>query len=198
MTLLLISAVVAGIVSGTFLPQSVAGSLETFTTLALCVLLVGIGIDLGRSKNRIRTNLAAMGWHILYIPLLVAIGSISGTIISGLLLRMPLNESAAIGAGFGWYSLSGVLLAQIHNVETGALAFLTNVSREIIALLTIPLLAARVGFITSIAPGGATTMDTTLPLIAKSTDNSTAVIAFINGLILSMLVPILVPILIQI
>jgi uncharacterized membrane protein YbjE (DUF340 family) len=37
-------------------------------------------------------------------------------------------------------------------------------------------------------------MDTTLPIISKATDGKTAIIAFVTGLILSILVPILVPI----
>ncbi|WP_366922734.1 lysine exporter LysO family protein [Metallumcola ferriviriculae] len=197
MTLLVLAAVIGGIVSGVFLPPSSVGLLDNLTTVALTILLVGIGIDLGQNKDTILKDLKKLGWHILYIPILVALGSILGTAVSGVIIGIPLNEAAAIGAGFGWYSLSGVLLAKLHSVETGALAFLTNVSREVIALLLIPLIANRFGFLTSIAPGGATTMDTTLPLIAKSTDRNTAVIAFVNGLVLSALVPILVPLLIH-
>jgi len=46
---------------------------------------------------------------------------------------------------------------------------------------------------TAIAPAGATSMDTTLPLISRYTSEKIAVISFINGVILSTLVPILVP-----
>ncbi|MFZ5648571.1 MAG: lysine exporter LysO family protein [Bacillota bacterium] len=109
---------------------------------------------------------------------------------------MPLKEASAVGAGFGWYSLSGVILSQIYSVEAGALAFLTNVMREIIAFVLIPVLAARIGSLAAVAPGGATTMDTTLPLIARSTDADTTVIAFVNGATLSAMVPVLVPLLI--
>lgn len=110
---------------------------------------------------------------------------------------MPMNESAAIGAGFGWYSLSGGLLAKIYSVETGALAFLTNVSRELITFVVTPILAAKAGRMAAVAPGGATTMDTTLPLIARVTDPETALVALVNGTVLSSLVPVLVPLFIS-
>lgn len=179
------------------IPADFVAHLETVTTLALCLMLVGIGIDLGSQKEA-WTRLRYLGWRIMLVPALVAAGTLGGATLAGLFLGMPMNEASAIGAGFGWYSLSGVLLAKIYSVEVGALAFLTNVMREVIALFLIPLLAARIGSLAAVAPGGATTMDTTLPLIAKSTDADTTVIALINGTTLSALVPLLVPFLISI
>lgn len=133
-----------------------------------------------------------MGLKVLLVPLMVAIGSIVGSVIGGSILGMPFNESGAIGAGFGWYSLSAIELAK-HSAELGTLAFITNVSREIIAIITIPLIAKYIGKLESIAPGGATSMDTTLPIVSNATDGNTAVISFITGVSLSLLVPILVP-----
>lgn len=89
--------------------------------------------------------------------------SVAAAVLAGLLLAMPLKEAVAVGAGFGWYSLSGVLIAATHSVELGATAFLANVARELMAFLLIPLLVSRVGKLAAIAPGGATTMDSTLP-----------------------------------
>jgi uncharacterized membrane protein YbjE (DUF340 family) len=80
-------------------------------------------------------------------------------------------------------------------VELGALAFIANVLRELLAIICIPLAARYLGSLVAIAPGGATTMDTTLPLIAEATQNEATVAAFINGAILSALVPILIPLL---
>ncbi len=74
----------------------------------------------------------------------------------------------------------------------GAIAFLTNVFREMITVILIPILAKRLNGYTAIAPAGATSMDTTLPLIAKATNPEIAIISFINGVILSSLVPVLV------
>lgn len=197
MTLMVVLTIFIGAALGHWvIPVDFLDHLETVTTLALCLMLVGIGIDLGSQKDS-WTRLRYLGWRIMLVPLLVAVGTLGGAVLAGYFLDMPLREASAIGAGFGWYSLSGVILSKMHSVELGALAFLTNVMREVIALLLIPLLASRVGSLAAVAPGGATTMDTTLPLIARSTDADTTVIALVNGTTLSAMVPLLVPFLIN-
>ena len=191
------AAILAGALLGYWvLPVGMVGYLDQATSLALCIMLVGVGIDLG-SQRQTWLRLRALGWKILLVPALVAVGSLTGAIVGGVILDLPFNEASAIGAGFGWYSLSGVLIAKIYSVETGALAFLTNVSRELLAFVLIPVLAAKLGNLVAISPGGATTMDTTLPLISKATDADTTVIAVVNGTVLSSLVPFLVPVLIH-
>jgi len=192
-----IGSVLLGVVTGYWLlpPQRVA-VLDNITTASLCLLLFGVGLDLGSRRDTWR-RIPVLGPQALMVPVLVAAGSLAGAMAGGVFLGLPLNEAGAIGAGFGWYSLSGVLLSKIYSVQTGTLAFLTNVMRELLAFLLIPPLAARLGKLAAVAPGGATTMDTTLPLIARVTDADTAVIALINGSLLSALVPVLVPLLIR-
>ncbi|HBV95455.1 MAG: membrane protein [Peptococcaceae bacterium BICA1-7] len=193
MTLFVMGAILFGVIIGRwFIPEAFTLYIDPVTTLALCVMLVGIGIDIG-SKRETWGKLWEMGIKVFLVPVLVAAGSLAGAAAGGTIMGIPLNESTAIGAGFGWYSLSGVLLAKIYSVETGALAFLTNVARELIAFIIIPILAARSMGVVAVAPGGATTMDTTLPLIARVTDPETAIIAVVNGLVLSSMVPVLVP-----
>lgn len=197
MTWLVLAAIMLGIILGYgFLPAHWMANLDLITTLALGIMLVGVGLDLGSRREAWR-RIWKMGWKILLIPILVAAGTLVGSLLAGLLLQMPLREALAVGAGFGWYSLSGVILAKIYAVETGALAFLTNVTRETLAFVLIPLLAAKAGKLVAVAPGGATTMDTTLPLIARVTDGDTAMVALVNGMVLSALVPVLVPLLIR-
>lgn len=193
MTWVILGAVFFGIALGHWLvPEGFVQYLDTITTTALYLLLLGIGVDLGRQRE-VWARLWNMGWKVLLLPFLVAVGSLTGAAVSGIFLGLPFNESTAIGAGFGWYSLSGVLIAEIYKVETGALAFITNVARELLTFITVPLVARYIGRLSTVAPGGATTMDTTLPLITKATDTDMAVIAFINGSVLSALVPLLVP-----
>ncbi len=197
MTVWVLTAVVAGIAAGRWLiPGEVYGQLDQISTVALAVLVFGVGIDVGRNRG-VWQRIQSMGLTILMVPLLVALGSVAGAVLAGHFLGMPFNEAGAVGAGFGWYSLSGIILAQIYNVETGALAFLANVIREVLALITIPLLARYVGRLSAIAPGGATTMDTTLPLIVRFAGPEVAIIAFFSGVILTLAVPVLVPLLIN-
>lgn len=197
MSFSIILTVIAGILSGLFIfPDAFAKHIGLIIDIGLCLLLFFVGMDIGRNKE-ILNQIKSKGYKILLIPFGVAVGSIVGSILGGFALGLPINESSAIGAGFGWYSLSAIVLSK-YSAEIGALAFITNVCREVIALISIPYIAKYIGKLEAIAPAGATAMDTSLPIISKATDGNTAVISFITGVVLSTLVPILVPILISI
>lgn len=186
-----------GIFLGHFLlPNSVINYTDFIIDIGLCVLLLFVGIDIGRNKS-VLSKIKKMGFKILLIPIMIMIGSITGSWIGGFFLNLPFNESGAVGAGFGWYSLSSMMLSS-YSAELSALAFISNVTREILALVSIPFIAKYIGYVESIAPAGATAMDTSLPVISNSTNSKTAIISFITGVILSTAVPILVPILINI
>lgn len=197
MSLLIIASVFAGVLIGLFIiPKSYFSYLEVITTYALGILLFGIGIDIGRNRE-IFSQVKGLGWKIFTIPVLIAVGSIIGAIFFGYFLGLSGNEAAAVGAGFGWYSLSGIILAKIYSVELGSLAFLTNIFREFITFLILPFVVKYLGKLACIAPGGATTMDVTLPLIKETAGDEIVIPAFISGVVLSTLVPILVPFLIN-
>jgi len=183
----------AGMAAGVFLlSPGLIETLEQVINVALGFLLLGIGVGLGKERL-LREGLKKYGWRVLLIPLLVAAGSIAGASLCGFFLDLTCKETAAVGAGFGWYSLSGVLLTGLHSAELGALAFLANILRELMAILTLPLVVKTLGNLVGIAPGGATTMDVTLPLIEKVAGREFVLPAFINGVVLSLLVPLLVP-----
>ncbi|ARC84967.1 hypothetical protein U732_4149 [Clostridium argentinense CDC 2741] len=192
MTIIVIVSMILGIGFGYFIfPQSIIENLDTIASICLYVLIFLVGIDVGSNKKIIK-DIKAIGIKVLIIPIGVIFGSLVGGLISGLIFRMPYNESLAVASGFGWYSLSGIMLTELANAQLGATAFLSNVFREVIAVISIPILAKRLNYYSAIAPCGATSMDTTLPLVAKATDSEIAVIAFINGVILSSLVPVCV------
>lgn len=195
MTYMIILSLVAGILCGYFLlPANIMPGVDTLTTVALNILVLSVGIDIGSNKQ-VFHDLQKAGLKILLVPAAIIIGSLAGGAVAGFIYKMPTSTGLAIASGFGWYSLSGVLLSDIANIEIGTIAFLTNVMRELITVVTVPILAHKLNYITAIAPAGATSMDSTLPLIAEETDRQTVLIAFINGVILSSLVPILVPLL---
>ena len=199
MILGILAVIILGIVLGQFFPLDLlVNNLDSISTFCLSILLLGVGIDLG-SNQQVIAKLKKLGWKVLLIPLLIAVGSIIGTMVVGVIIDLSINESSAIGAGFGWYSLSGVIISKVYQADIGVLAFLTNVFREVFAIILIPILAKWNNKMIVVAPGGATTMDTTLPLISKSVaEKEIVAVAFISGAVLSSLVPILVPILIKI
>lgn len=192
----IILSVLLGMGLGYFiLPESLLQYTDIVIDIGLCFLLLIVGMDIGRNK-KVLSQIKKMGLKILLIPAMVMLGSIVGSIIGGFLVRLPINEASAVGAGFGWYSLSAMMLAN-YSSEISALAFISNVVREVIALISIPFIAKYIGNLESIAPAGATAMDTSLPIISRSTNAQTAVISFVTGVILSSAVPILVPLLIN-
>lgn len=195
MTVLILGAMLVGIIAGlTVFPASAQIYIPYATSIALDFTLFTVGIDLGGNRE-VWHQVLHMGWYVFLAPLGVGIGSVSAGILAGVLLGHTWREGAAVGAGFGWYSLSGVLISNLHSVSLGTIAFLSNILREVFSILLAPFLARKVSPLLLVAPGGATTMDTTLPLLVSVGPKGIGVIAFVNGFALSALVPFLVPLL---
>ena len=112
--------------------------------------------------------------------------------ISTFFIDIGLRESLAIGAGFGYYSLSSIFITKISGEALGVVALISNISREIATLLITPLLVKYFGKLAPIASGGATSMDTTLPIITKFVGKEYAIISVFSGIVLTILVPFLV------
>jgi uncharacterized membrane protein YbjE (DUF340 family) len=193
----IIMAVVLGICAGYFiLPEDILNYTNYIIDIGLCLLLFFVGMDIGKNKDII-AKIRELGLKIIIVPIMIIIGSILGSIVGGTILSLKVNEAGAVGAGLGWYTLSAMILAD-YSPKLSALAFITNVIREVIALTIIPIVSKYIGDIESIAPAGATAMDTSLPVISNATNPQTAVVSFITGVILSMSVPLLVPLIISI
>lgn len=193
MTLLVVGSLGTGLVLGvTILPSSLVAILDAATTYSLLALVFGVGVGVGADREALRYA-RHFGWWVFAIPLLVAVGSVAGAIALAFVVGMPVWEVAAVGAGFGWYSYAGVVLFELHSTELGTIAFLANIFREIVTILLLPGIARHLGGVTSIAPGGATTMDVTLPIIREVSGDEFVVPALINGMVLSALAVVLVP-----
>lgn len=198
MTFIIVGGFFCGVLIGfAVIPSGVSEFLPILTNWALYFTIFAVGIDLGQNQEMWK-QFISIGRFVFLAPLGIALGSVLAGMITGKLLGWSFWEGGAVGAGFGWYSLSGVMISEIHSVGLGTIAFLSNVLREILAIIMIPFLAGRIGKLALIAPGGATTMDTTLPIIASVGPPGIALIAFVNGIVLSSVVPILVPFLLSI
>lgn len=170
---------------------------EDLTTYALFVLMFLVGISIGSDKSAFYI-LRKLNFKVVLVPLTVIIGSLLGTaIISLMLADIDIKEATAVGAGFGYYSLSSIFISQLHSQELGVIALLSNIFREIITLLGVPILVKYFGKLAGIATGGATAMDTTLPVIVKFTGKEYGIIAIFSGIILTILVPILVTVILE-
>ncbi|MBN1835774.1 MAG: lysine exporter LysO family protein [Spirochaetales bacterium] len=188
----LLGVLAAGILTGRFLPLLRELRPESVITWILYGLLFLIGITLARSGLRLRELLDHSLW---ILPVGTALGTLAGGGALALLLRQRLGSGLALSAGFGWYSLSGVLLIELDGPTLGATAFLANMFREALALILIPLLARGRYSYVAIGVAGATSMDVTLPLIEKSCGPRSVPFSVASGALLSTAVPILVPLL---
>ena len=132
------------------------------------------------------------------IPACVVAGTFIGVIITNVFTpNIRLVDALAIGSGFGYYSLSSVIIAQVKGQTLAILALASNIFREIFTLLFAPLLTKIFGKYALVASGGATAMDTTLPVIIQNSGKSFIVIAIFSGLVLTFLVPVLVTFFVQ-
>lgn len=187
---------IIGVVCGRFFGLAeIIENIDLWITAALCVMVFAAGIDVG-AKRIVFRRLREYHAKVLLIPLGTLAGSIIGGLLAGWILGIPANESAAVAAAVGYYSLSAGIMAGLGGPALGALTFIANILRELLSFALIPLLArfVRPPHV-AIAPAGATSMDTTLGIIAHSTNEEVMVMAMINGVILSAAVPVLVPLL---
>ncbi len=192
MIIIALISLVAGVLFGQFVfDVNVINMFSHISDYALYILMFAVGISVGTNKQVFR-KLKEYHVKIIIIPFGIIIGSIFGGIVCSIVLKMPLNESLSIASGLGWYSLSGVLLTNLGGAQLGTLAFLSNIMRELFSFLSIPFVAKHFNKYTAIAPAAATSEDTTLPMLIKYTSADVAVMAVINGVICSAVVPILI------
>jgi uncharacterized membrane protein YbjE (DUF340 family) len=191
-TLFVVVCVCSGLAAG-FLSHVFIPFLDDAILAVLVILVFGVGLDIG-ARGDAWTKVRSLGPKLLAIPVLSALGSLTGVALTASLVwgHTP-RHALALGSAFGWYSLSGPLLTRLASPEIGAIAFLSDATRELTAFLFIPLVARRIGFSEAVALGGATSMDTTLPLISQSTGGEAAPLAFVHGMVLGLVVPILLP-----
>lgn len=164
--------------------------LDSVLDVGLCLLMLFVGISIGVNR-KILKDLKNLGFKFLFIPIFALIGSILGGLIFAAIVKMPLAHGGAIASGMGWYSFSAILIAP-YSTSLSFLAFTTNILREILAIILIPFISKKIGYLETIGASGATAMDTALPMIAKSTNEQTVLLAFISGIIMTILVPVFV------
>ncbi len=165
-----------------------------WVTLFSLIFLVGVsmGLDMSRILAMSREKIL---WSLKLVIATVA-GSLSGGLITYLLLGKPaLRYSLAISAGMGWYSFTGTYLTSM-DPYLGFLGYLSNVLREIYTYVTYPILGKKLRH-SPISLGGATTMDTTLPVITSVSGSEVGVLAFIHGALLTLIIPVIIPALVS-
>lgn len=186
-------SLVGGLLFGyLFLDTGVKDTLDLILMSALDVMIFIAGIEIGSNcgilKRICNLHSALLA---LAIPLAVACGSICGALFLGHIAGLSAYDSLLVGGGLGWYSFSSVVISAMYSTEIGTVAFLANMMREISGFFLIPLLV-RVHKFLALAPSGAATMDSGLPVVIKYTNLHVGMYSFINGLVLTLIVPVLI------
>ena len=159
--------------------------------ITLCALMACVGFSVGHDSDTL-ARFRALNPGLVLLPLCTIVGTLAGCAAASLLTPHSAAEGMAVGAGFGYYSLSSILITGSKGAALGTVALISNIIREIITLLCAPLLARWFGTLAPIAAGGATTADTTLPVIIRSSGNDMAVVSIYHGFVVDFSVPFLV------
>lgn len=134
-----------------------------------------------------------LSWKVLMVPVAAFVGSCLASILNYLILsnQYNLNEIFSLAQGYGWYSMSGILFTELHSAQLGGIALLTDLFREIFAILLMYCLGWRFPR-SAISSAGATSMDVTLAMVKQSCGTHYVPHAMMSGLILSLLAPLLI------
>ncbi|MCK9639891.1 MAG: lysine exporter LysO family protein [Prolixibacteraceae bacterium] len=191
-SLIIFGFFVAGVLAGLSGKLPTGYDFDKFGNYALFLLMFLAGVSIGSDKNSWKV-LSTYNYKIIWVPVTIIVGTLAGSALVTLVIpTLTLRESLAVGAGFGYYSLSSAFITQLHSHSLGVVALLSNIFREVATLLATPILVKYFGNLAGIASGGATAMDTTLPVISKYSGKSYAIIAVFSGIVLTILVPFLV------
>ena len=149
--------------------------------------------DPDRNDRTLAGRVRRLDPRLALLPVATAVGTLAGAALAApLLAEWSLTDSLAVGAGFGYYSLSSIFIADFRGPELATIALLCNVMREIFTLLAAPLVARWCGPLAAVSIGGATTFDTTLPIITQAAGRPYAVVSGLHGCVLDFSVPFLV------
>ena len=191
-SLVIVAFFVAGCVAGLFalVPFDVAGA--RVSTYVLYALMFCVGVTLGHDET-LAGRVRRLDPRLALLPVMTAVGTLAGAALATPLLPpLAVTDTLAVGSGFGYYSLSSIFIADFRGAELGTVALLCNVMREIFTLLAAPLVARWCGPLAAVSIGGATTFDTTLPVITQAAGKPYAVVSIFHGCTLDFSVPFLV------
>ena len=166
-------------------------------TLYLLIFVVGVSVGLDKEFwQRIKKESKID----LLLPFVTIFGTLSGGLVAVLVLNVistgdvdvTTADTMAISSGFGYYSLSSILINESRGAFIATIALTSNILRELITLLLAPVIVKYFGPLALISAGGATSMDSTLPVITKYAGLKYVPLSVYNGVLVDFSVPFLV------
>ena len=191
-SLLIIGIFFLGILAGYFHLNLSVLLYSDISTYVLYAMMLFVGFSVGSDGN-LRKQFRSIKLTILIVPFTVILGTALGMACYHLIFIYPgLSDVYVSGFGLGYYSLSSIIICKISGETIGVIALLVNIIREIITLVCTPLFVRFFGNLAPIAAAGATSSDTTLPVILKFSGKAYVFISVINGIVLTLLVPVII------
>lgn len=159
--------------------------------VALCGLLLFVGLGIGLNPE-MKKEVRSLSPRMALLPVVTIIGSWLGALLIWTVLHRTLSDCMAINSGFAYYSLSSIFITEYRGAELGTIALLANIIREMLTLLGAPLMARWFGPLAPISTGGATTMDTTLPILSQTVGQRYIALCIYHGFVVDFTVLFLV------
>ncbi|MGH0054492.1 MAG: lysine exporter LysO family protein [Sphaerochaetaceae bacterium] len=162
-------------------------------TYLLYVLLFFVGMGMVHRNISFKGVFSDKGLFLL--PLYTILGTYVGGAAVAMVTPYRLSEVLGMLSGFGWYSLSGILISDLGYPVLGSISFLSNLLRESFSFFLIPLFG-RLGkryYAPAVCTAGATSMDVTLVLLSTHFGTRTMVGSIYHGVIMSLVAPLLIP-----
>ena len=181
-------ALIIGFICGLF-PLFIWQYSESTTQVVLVFLLFLVGIQL--RSNNISIKHILLNKIGIITTIVVTISAFLGGIVASFVLDLPARVGLAMSSGFGWYSLSGILMTEAHGPVIGSATFLNDILRELCAIILIPTLVKRYQ-LTTLGLCGATSMDFTLPMLQKGGGIAIVPAAIAQGFLLTLIMPIFI------
>ena len=168
---------------------SIQPHISTWHLLLAFMLL--IGLDLAYSP----LDKSWLNWKILLVPLGCIVGSLFGAFIAAYFLpNLSIQDLIMLSQGYGFYSMTGIVVTELKNAHLGSIALMNDLFREIFAIICMYIIGWRYPR-SAISSAGATAMDVTLPMVKQACGNDFIPHAMVSGFILSVLAPIFVSVL---
>ncbi|MCQ2550721.1 MAG: lysine exporter LysO family protein [Clostridia bacterium] len=201
MTVVTITLVGLGMIVGHFVVPQFTDDLKAFDeatsngiVYGLCLMLVFVGSDLGFSGT-VAGNIKKVGLKVFAFPFAMIVGGLIFGAIGGAIFGYDMKDSLAIAGAFGWYSYAPIMMssAGAGHAVASAVCFMTNVIRETLGIIFIPLAAKTIGYMESLGIAGMADMDVCMPIIERSCREETVVYGFVTGFFMCITTSILVP-----
>ncbi|QEY23350.1 lysine exporter LysO family protein [Neisseria animalis] len=162
---------------------------ENLGMYCLMALILLVGVQLNGSGVILRQVLINKR-GVQTAMIMMASSLAGGLLFAALIPEVSWTKGLAMASGFGWYSLSGLVMTEAYGAVWGSIMLLNDLGREFFALVFIPFLMRRHPS-AAVGSGGATSLDFTLPVIQSSGGLQAVPLAISFGFIVNVAAPFL-------